>query len=310
MGATKKSDTSKKTGTAKKAAAAAKIEKSSEIKKTDEAYIFEDPRFDNYVQRKMPDKEQLAQLIIEARGEDRTMAQFAEECGKSPSAFSRLVNSNYTMVRALSPYVISAIAQYSASTKVTYDALMHANGYITKDEDNRMETDIRSANSPGYFEFKEKIKKCIVMNLLEKGKTIKQLSRENYEFPKSSYRLWYQSALLYLEIDGEEKTCVRYFAAIDLTSDENGTLKVIGVNPGKETDMAANVFRDHADIFLMDAWEPEALADVKTVFVFGKEAVFNEFVRLASEVKINSRMSAMLVDVQEEKVVEEREITK
>ena len=41
----------------------------------------------HWVQQYLPDFDELSQLINTAKGAERTMSQFAEECGVSPATF-------------------------------------------------------------------------------------------------------------------------------------------------------------------------------------------------------------------------------
>ena len=90
-----------------------------------------------YVPNGKPDTVALSQLILAAKGDERTMAQFAEACGNvpgvSPSTFSRILNR--TVKRPLSTAVLKAIAQNAANPEiVTFDKLLVANGMIRADE--------------------------------------------------------------------------------------------------------------------------------------------------------------------------------
>ena len=49
-----------------------------------------------YVQVRTPDKIDIAHLVNIAKGPDRTMAQFADECQISASTLSRIVNGKTT----------------------------------------------------------------------------------------------------------------------------------------------------------------------------------------------------------------------
>jgi hypothetical protein len=90
-----------------------------------------------YVPNGKPDTAALSQLILAAKGDGRTMAQFAEACGNvpgvSPSTFSRILNR--TVKRPLSTILLKTIARNAANPEiVTYDKLLVANGMIRADE--------------------------------------------------------------------------------------------------------------------------------------------------------------------------------
>lgn len=74
-----------------------------------------------------PNKKALAELLINGKGEGRTMGQYAVECGSNRSAFSRIVNQSYK--GPLSAKTIEAIAEHAdPESGVTIDMLMGANG--------------------------------------------------------------------------------------------------------------------------------------------------------------------------------------
>lgn len=80
-----------------------------------------------YIRVSEPDKDELARLLTKAKGDKRTMGQFAQECGASPSTFSRIVNKEIR--KTSSDELIKAIAEHAdPDSKVTLDALMAAHG--------------------------------------------------------------------------------------------------------------------------------------------------------------------------------------
>lgn len=83
--------------------------------------------FADYVRIKEPDKELLAELTVRAKGEHRTMAEFAEACGVNPSTLSRLVNMKNNTPN--SDELIAAIAENAdPESGVTLGMLLDAHG--------------------------------------------------------------------------------------------------------------------------------------------------------------------------------------
>lgn len=75
------------------------------------------------------DKARLAKLLEIAKGQHRTMKQFAEECGVNPSTFSRI--SNEKMAGSSSEAVIRAIYEHRApGSRISLMDLMQANGMV------------------------------------------------------------------------------------------------------------------------------------------------------------------------------------
>ena len=78
-------------------------------------------------------KKERAELIKRAKGESRTMVEFAEKCGViTASSFSRIMHGN--MTKPLSRELIDAIFINAVPTaNLTYEELMRANGMIPAD---------------------------------------------------------------------------------------------------------------------------------------------------------------------------------
>lgn len=65
--------------------------------------------FPGYIRMREPEKEALGQLVERAIGEKRSLTEFAELCGVSPSTISRIVNGKFTT--PISDCTILAIAE-------------------------------------------------------------------------------------------------------------------------------------------------------------------------------------------------------
>lgn len=80
-----------------------------------------------FVRVAAPNKATLAKLLAGAKGEGRTMKQFATECGTSQAAFSRIIHQSYK--GPLSDEMIETIAEHAdPESGVSLDSLMGANG--------------------------------------------------------------------------------------------------------------------------------------------------------------------------------------
>lgn len=74
-------------------------------------------------------KEEMARLLIRAKGSSRTMKQFAIECGVHPSTFSRILNKSNK--GASTDKMVRVIAEHAEpESGVTLDALMAAHGMV------------------------------------------------------------------------------------------------------------------------------------------------------------------------------------
>ena len=78
-----------------------------------------------------PDMAQLADLIIRAKGHERTMAEFADKVGTSASTLSRAINQKATI--PISYDVLVKIAENALEgSGVDLDGLLFADGYRQK----------------------------------------------------------------------------------------------------------------------------------------------------------------------------------
>lgn len=85
--------------------------------------------FPNYIRVREPDKEKLAELVLKAKGEKRSISAFARDCGVSTSTLSRLINMETT--RANSDDLIAAIVENTdPESGVTRKELLDAHGLM------------------------------------------------------------------------------------------------------------------------------------------------------------------------------------
>ena len=80
-----------------------------------------------YVAGQKLDPELFSDLLLRAKGKERTLTEFAKLCNVSGSTLSRIVNKGNT--RASTVDLLQAIAENTADSTVTFAALMYANGY-------------------------------------------------------------------------------------------------------------------------------------------------------------------------------------
>lgn len=247
-----------------------------------------------YVQARTPDKMRLANLITRAKGPERTMAQFADLCGVSASSLSRAVNGKIT--KPLSEDLIRAIVN-NAAEDIPLEIIMNANGMVEKEMFERHSVGYQN----NYMRRQEQInreniaKNIISTELLNRGRLIRYFMRLPMEEGKkskfhlrriSSFALWVESNpsfmwnfILYPQQLDEDPREIRY--------------------------MHMRVMDRMSSYFLMDAWEPELLEGVRTTIVFVDKAFYDSQVDLLKNAIVNSEMSLLLLDTENETVVEE-----
>lgn len=86
-----------------------------------------DNPFPDCIRVREPNKEKLAELVLKAKGENRSISAFARECEVSTSTLSRLINKETS--KANSDDLILAIAEKAnPESGVTLEALLDAHG--------------------------------------------------------------------------------------------------------------------------------------------------------------------------------------
>ena len=248
-------------------------------------------------------RKNLGEALIYAKGK-MTMAEFAEKCGMNPFTFTRIVKGD--IKKPLSQEEIKIIAENSEMpTEDTFDYLIKANGMVPKSDDTprRQKAQKRSAE---HRQRRETIQNSLIRSLLERGCTIVPVVNTPKEslnpIKKSRYRLGTDiSYVLSVQGSGPEYWNFR----IDLfTGDEYK-------NDPAEYDSevkfeVASTARNAEDLFLREIWEPEAFENTKFSFVFVNRDVFEGFFRFFEDIKVYDPISLILVDLNEQRVTEER----
>ena len=257
-----------------------------------------------YVTTRLPDKLKLAAYIKEAKGPGRTMAEFAEQCGTlTASSFSRIIHGN--LAKPLSEEIIQSIVKNAApGARVDYESMMRANGMVPEDQEKE------AADETSYWEKVERKNKDLqVRNILAdehlaRGHMIQYFPRlfedlsasiENpfpNHIPKSKFGLAVPSSFA-IRIQGYEPMYWNYVVNLTALGKRKASQKL-------------PEFHAYSSFFLRDAWEPETLKDVMQSFVFVEEAAYHAFLSMLSGVKVHSYVSALLVDLDAGRVVEER----
>ena len=257
-----------------------------------------------YVATRLPDKLKLAAYIKEAKGPGRTMAEFAEQCGTlTASSFSRIIHGN--LAKSLSAEIIQSIVKNAApGARVDYESMMQANGMVPEDQGKQ------PSEEATYWEVLERRNKDLqVRNILAdehlaRGHMIQYFPRlfEDLSLdgsnpvpnhiPKSRFGLIVPSSFA-IRIQGYEPLYWNYVVNLTALDNRGGRPKVL---PG---------FRAYHSFFLRDAWEPETLKDVMQTFVFVERTAYEVFLSMLSGVKVHNYVSALLVDMDAGRVVEE-----
>ena len=256
-------------------------------------------------------QKRLGDVVTYAKGK-MSMAEFAKKCGMNPITFSRILKGD--IKKPLSQEEIKTIAENSElDTKDIFEDLMRANGMVKKNTDaDDAEREKRWAENR---QRRETIQNSLIRSLFESGCTISPVinteGKEKYPLKDSGrYKLRARRPFV-LSVQGDEASfwCfkINSFSIAeyrrytkDDTEDEN---KAYNDEVREEVSEAA---WECKEIFLRDAWEPEAFEKTRFSFVFDNKDVFEGFFKYLDGVKVNNSFSLILVDIKEQRVVEER----
>ena len=257
-------------------------------------------------------QKRLGEAITFAKG-NMSMAEFAKKCEMNPITFSRIVKGD--IKKPLSQEEIKTIAENSEQdTEYIFKFLMRENGMVPKNDDNadRQERDqIRAENK----QRRETIQNSLIRSLFESGCTISPVANteEDVKYPlKNSgrYKLVVRVSFV-LSVQGDEAAFWNFNInsfSIDeyrrYTKDDTED-ETKAYNSAVRREVSDVVWVSH-EIFLRDVWEPEAFENTRYSFVFDNKDVFEGFFKYLEGVKANNSFSLILVDIKEQRVVEER----
>ncbi len=246
-----------------------------------------------YVERFVPDLPTLAKYIKCAKGPDRTMEEFAKECNVSGSTLSRIANGKIT--RRISKELADNIMRHSVKQNMfDYKMLMRANGMVPADapSERRISEDPDTAD----WYYGEKNIHNTIKNVMSD-----ELSRRDFMFnfgrgaisPGTRTRLYSfgRRGDFTIRVQGYEPMFWNFFISYD---------------PTYRGEISRHTWiRDWSEVFLTDIWAPDQLSEAKTSFIFINEETYHDFVAYISKRKVNNDMSAIYIDVNNSKYVEE-----
>lgn len=254
----------------------------------------------DYVQVRTPDKNALADLVMRAKGPDRTMAQFAEACDISASTLSRIVNGKITKPLTLDALVKICAHHAEGQHGELLDQLARVNGMMEKSEYARISTKSNVfAERNADIDRVVNMKNIIINELFDRGLPVMR--------PKYTYRMkndTHASSIfpgrlgdfaLTLPENGREHIWSFFWFPEVTTADK--------AQPAKR--ILRWIMDKLARWFLLDAWEPNSLRNLKTSFVFVDRSLFEGFLEMLHTASLKNEMSAILVDLGNKSVIKE-----
>lgn len=263
---------------------------------------------DNYIQSRVPDITALGYLLKKAKGQNRTMADYAKECGASPSTFSRIATGKIAQPLAFET-LVNIWKFADPESKIIFGDLVHANGMVDKAFAERKEQRRPGAfaKDEEQFSSEREVKNIIMEELLERGLLVQQQKRIHVSEDVPNVCAGAGRSGMILRIEGYEPKYwnIRAMSYIGVFRG------FYGDEPRPEIDFECEadiMFHDSAEIFLKDAWEPDRTEKVKMSFAFMDIETLDAFERHLKSAKVNGWISLILVDRESQTVVEERHL--
>ena len=274
-----------------------------------------------YVQDGAVDKAQLSKLLNRLKGANRSMAQFASDCGEiSASTLSRIVNGKISKPLPLDTLKM-LYDHRDPDSQVDFDILARANGMVPKEDYER----IQQRRSAGYRmsierRKEEEIRTLICNELFDRGHSIRVMRR--FVIPlgasrsTSSFGTTAASDFIIKMADrgfGFEWRFVvvtmhvetlqyRYVSDSEKPEAEPMTEEQI---KSRAAFSMSRLINNYSRNFLIDAWDPSYLENVKYSYVFVDETYYNMFRLALKEAPLHNEVTTILIDENEQKVVKE-----
>ena len=241
----------------------------------------------SYSKESQIDVDLLANYLKRAKGELRTMRQFALQCQANPATFSRILNGKTS--REVSTELLLAISKNAnASSGITFEMLMNANGYIKKDIAKKTSNHKRS----GIID----IILNIVINELVKRKHTVSTPKTPVEYDILNYK-YHPSFSIQTNayIKDKKKEALWAFEYVDYDSNKTSFLSM------------ASLVRQKL-LFILGMFYLEKKPS-RLSFVFDNQALFDYMVDVVKTVVIKDPISFILVDRNQGKIMSEYMLT-
>ncbi len=249
-----------------------------------------------------PDAETVAKLVLEAKGEERTMKEFAEATGISAPTLSRIVNGKITRPMSVIN-MLRVIDKSVEESSANFFALARANGYMSKSEQRaiRDRVQVRKQKNGVYMTVKELMSLIVKAGFVDRGCQADTTILENNpgglesifeHVPKYDFNLRTQ----YKE---DEFDWVFYMLPYSVQEE--------GFSADK---LCCQIIRELSPIFMTDSWKPDLYKDKKITFGFVDKELFEVFYAYMQQAEFNNRFSVCLLNTDTGRVEETSFIAK
>lgn len=258
----------------------------------------------NYKQIRTPDYARLASLVSQAKGPDRTMAQFAEITGIGASTLSRLVNLNIKKPLSIDTLIKIYEARANAEDEFLLDALARANGMYDPEYADRVQN-----HEAGPWNGNERInrehlmKNAIIGSLVAGGHNVSVYNTPMMDTSNLSPMFPRRLGDFALRMEGDEHPNANKLWSFNL--DAHILADYDGRYPMDGKRFVRDFFARRSGLFLVDAWKPEELRGTKLSFVFLDKDIFGAFWNALTVAKVHNEISLILIDPTTYRVLDE-----
>ncbi|MBQ3268375.1 MAG: helix-turn-helix transcriptional regulator [Clostridia bacterium] len=257
-----------------------------------------------YIQIMSPKLDSVIDALTKAKGPDRGWAEYANDCGISPSTMSRIINGK--LKSPLSIRTLQKLYDHRAETcKMSFDDFIMANGMIERDKQRDI-VDEHVARRDELDRIANLIERSIVNGLYDRSLTFTRLEHIGDGTPNEQEIMMLFGNIMCSQLlrigEGENsQTCGFEYVPIRLDEEERES--------GKYTQSYVRLaIENYATIFLADAWGLDERMAERVVFVFIDRIIYEAFLESFKKRHLNHYMTALLVDIEDTLVLEERPI--
>ncbi len=249
-----------------------------------------------YEQIRTPDFAAIANYVNRAKGQERSMAQFAEDTQIGASSLSRIVNRKNT--KPLSKDIIIKIFENRADMDDMFllDYIARANGMFPKDFAERVKaSDHFAAKRNEEINRERMMKNSLIAGVAACGIPVSQVVNTPFYCTRSVPAYFpRQRGDFVLELATETTSDIKQtwtfflFPHIHDKTDDERNLSVRRI--------VRNIFDRINGWFVLDAWGSPIMIEDKFSFAFVDEDIFQEFVDALQDAKLHTEMTALLMD--------------
>jgi DNA-binding Xre family transcriptional regulator len=247
-----------------------------------------------------PDKARLAELLILAKGPDRTMLQFSKDAGVSSATLSRIGNGK--VKEAVTLDVLFRIYEASCDeSSVSLSDLLDANGMVVVDgtagetEKSAIQLAVdklKSSNRERRVGLGRQAKNAVIKSLVDRGVSVSSVTEEQ-SWDRRQTDFGTTAPFDFGLVVSDTRVPLWFFTLVDDGAEG------CPVGAGWE-------FTQVSHLFFLDGWRSPTLDGQVNSLVFTKRLAYESFYLTYQGGPLNTPISLILVDLDAETVIEER----